>query len=235
MAYAATADKKADNTVVDKDYPTPTIGNARMTKSQQGAASQFLETMKHCFASRDRPLGNVTSVKHRVRPRGQPFKARLAALSPAQLLVQQDCIDEMVKLGVARASTSEWASRPSFAPKRDGTVRFCLNFRRLNAMDTKDNYPLPRAPDLLECLGTKKYFSSVDAAMGYWQIPMHPDDIKYTAVITQAGLFEFVRMPFGLTNAPATYQRLMDQVLAEGRRQGYCCVYQYIQTHLKST
>jgi hypothetical protein len=99
-----------------------------------------------------------------------------------------------------------------------------LNFRRLNQFDTKDNYPLPRAPDLLEGLGKKKFFSSLDAAMGYWQIPIHPDDIKYTAVITQAGLFEFTRMPFGLSNAPATYQRLMDNILKKGLRK-YCCVY----------
>jgi len=211
--------------VVEENYPSPVVGNAPLTVAQRGTAEALLTEFTHCFSSRDTPLGNVTSVQHRVQPRGAPFKARLAALSPAQIRVQQECLDEMIKLGVARPSNSEWASRPSFAPKQDGTIRFCLNFRRLNQFDTKDNYPLPRAPDLLERLSGKRFFSKLDAAMGYWQIPIHPDDIKYTAVITQAGLYEFTRMPFGLSNAPATYQRLMDQTLADGRKEGYCCVY----------
>lgn len=217
--------KKQGPPVVDKDYPEPIVGNAPLTAEQADEVDRLLAEHKHCFASRAKPLGNVTCVRHRVRPQGPPFKAHLAPLSPAQLKVQQECIDEMVKLGVARPSSSEWASRPSFAPKQDGSIRFCLNFRRLNQFDKKDNYPLPRAPDLLEGLGKKKFFTSLDAAMGYWQIPVHPDDVKYTAVITQAGLFEFVRMPFGLSNAPATYQRLMDTILAEVIREGFCCVY----------
>jgi len=121
-------------------------------------------------------------------------------------------------------SKSEWASRPSFAPKPDGSTRFCLNFRKLNQFDTKDSYPLPRAADLINPLGKALFFTKLDAAMGYWQIPIHPDDRKYTAVITHAGLFEFVRMPFGLTNAPATYQRLMDVILSTGLGK-FCCVY----------
>jgi transposase InsO family protein len=217
--------RKEAPTIVDRDYPEPTPGNATLTDEQKAQLKRLTDELKYCFASRERPLGNVTAVYHRVHPRGAPFKARLAALSPAQLKIQNECLDEMVKLGVARPSNSEWASRPSFAPKKDGTIRFCLNYRRLNQFDKKDSYPLPRAPQLLEGLSKMRYFTSLDAANGYWQIPVHPDDVKYTAVITQAGLFEFVRMPFGLSNGPATYQRLMDQVLVDGIRAGFTCVY----------
>lgn len=227
LAAAMEIAQKSKDTpqVVDKDYPPPVVGNAPLTAAQRAEATQLLHEHKYCFASRDKPIGKVTCIYHRVRPRGAPFKARLAALSPKELAEQQKCLQQMVDLGVARPSHSDWASRPSFAPKKDGTTRFCLNFRRLNQFDEKDNYPLPRAPDLIERLGKKKFFSSLDAVHGYWQIPIHPDDIKYTAVITQQGLYEFVRMPFGLSNAPATYQRLMDTILKEGLRQGFCCVY----------
>ena len=217
-------DDRDVESVVDRDYPRPTPGSAPMTAEQRSIVQKLLDEHAYCLASRERPLGSVTGLYHRVRPTGEPFKARLAALSPAQLEVQQNCIDEMLKYGVVQPSSSDWASRPSFAPKKDGTIRFCLNFRKLNQFDAKDNYPLPRAPDLLENLGKKNYFTSLDAAMGYWQIPIHPDDRKYTAVITQAGLFEFIRMPFGLSNAPATYQRMMDKILREGLRK-FTCVY----------
>ena len=223
LQQRARGDRKIEP-VVDKDYPRPTPGNATMTSDQRQIAQKLLDEHAYCLASKDRPLGLVTGLYHRVRPTGEPFKARLAALSPAQLEVQQNCIDEMVKYGVVQPSCSDWASRPSFAPKKDGTVRFCLNFRKLNQFVAKDNYPLPRAPDLLENLGKKNFFTSLDAAMGYWQIPIHPDDRKYTAVITQAGLYEFIRMPFGLSNAPATYQRMMDQILKDGLRK-FTCVY----------
>lgn len=225
MCMRATGgDDVVSNPQEDKDYPKPGLGDAPMTKQQRKVAEDLLREHSYCFASRDRPVGHVKGVKHRVRPSGEPFKAKLQALSPAQLKVERDCLDEMVRCGVVRPSKSEWASRPSFAPKKDGTTRFCLNFRKLNQRETKDNYPLPRAPELLEPLRECKYFTSLDAAHGYWQIPIHEDDQKFTAVITHWGLYEFVRLPFGLSNAPATYQRLMDEILRKGLLK-YCCCY----------
>ena len=215
--------EKPTKPVVDL-YPRPLVGDAKMTKAQRQRAQEMLQEHSYAFATADRPLGNVTSIYHRLKPKCAPFKAKLASLSPHQLVIQQECIDEMLKYGVVVPSRSEWASRPSFAPKPDGSTRFCLNFRKLNQFDTKDSYPLPRAADLINPLGKALFFTKLDAAMGYWQIPIHPDDRKYTAVITHAGLFEFVRMPFGLTNAPATYQRLMDIILTIGNGK-FCCVY----------
>lgn len=224
-SIAAIQRPNAPTTVAAKDeFPRPTVGNAQMSYEQRIQAQALLDELKDAFTSRERPVGNVTTIYHRVFPEGEPFKAKVAALSPAQINVQRACIAEMLKYGVVKESKSEWASRPSFAPKPDGSVRFCLNFRRLNQVVTKDSYPLPRAPELINQLTECRYFTKLDAAHGYWQIPIHPDETKYTAVITEAGLFEFLRMPFGLSNAPATYQRLMDKTLAKGLRQ-FCCVY----------
>ncbi len=106
-----------------------------------------------------------------------------------------------------------------FAPivivdKKDGSPRFCVDYRKLNGITKKDVYPLPRIDDCLSALGGHKYFSTFDLAAGYWQIPIAEEDAEKTAFISHQGLFEFNVMPFGLCNAPATFQRCMDKCLA---------------------
>ena len=97
--------------------------------------------------------------------------------------------------------------------KKDGTHRFCVNYRRLNATTKADQFPIPRTDDLLDQIGKSKYFSTLDLASGYWQIPVHPDFQAKTAFTIPSGLYEFKVMPFGLTNAPAVFQCLMQRVL----------------------
>ena len=81
-------------------------------------------------------------------------------------------------------------------PKKDGSLRFCVDFRRLNAMTKKDVYPLPRVDDILDTLGDAKYFTTLDLASGYWQVPLDDQSRPKTAFTTHQGLFEFVHMPF---------------------------------------
>ena len=130
----------------------------------------------------------------------------------------------MLETGAIRPSSSPWASPIVLVRKKDGTVRFCVDYRKLNDATKKDVHPLPRTSDMLESLAGAKIFTTLDAASGYWQIPMSPPDIEKTAFICSEGLFEFTVMPFGLCNAPATYQRLMNLLLA-GLTWQSCLVY----------
>lgn len=133
-------------------------------------------------------------------------------------------VKEMEETGVIKPSSSPWASPIVLVPKKDGTTRFCVDYRRLNSVTKKDVYPLPRIDDILDTLGGKKYFSSLDLAAGYWQVGLDAESAAKSAFITHQGLHEFVRMPFGMCNAPATFQRLMEIVLA-GLLWDSCFVY----------
>ena len=99
--------------------------------------------------------------------------------------------------------------------KKDGSLRICVDYRRLNALTTRDSFPLPRIDDTLDAVSGSKLFSTLDLASGYWQVEVHPEDRPKTAFVVPHGLYEFETMPFGLVNAPATFQRLMHSVLRD--------------------
>ena len=112
----------------------------------------------------------------------------------------------------------------SVGKEKNGQFRFCVDYRKLNAVTTKDCYPLPRIDETLDSMAGSKYFSTLDLASGYWQVDVDQRDRPKTAFTTGQGLFEFNVMPFGLTNAPSTFQRLMETVLA-GLTWSQCLIY----------
>ena len=123
-------------------------------------------------------------------------------------------LKKMQETGVIQPSSSPWSSPVVMVRKKDGTHRFCVDYRGLNSVTKPDAFPLPRISDILDQLGGAQYFSSLDLASGFWQILVDPQSQEKTAFATPHGLFEFRVMPFGLTNAPAVFQRLMQEVLA---------------------
>ena len=143
-------------------------------------------------------------------------------------MVHREVIGKMVRemqdRGIVQPSVSPWASPVVLVPKKDGSLRFCVDYRRLNALTKKDVYPLPRVDDIVDTLGDARYFTTLDLASGYWQVELDNDARPKTAFTTHQGLFEFVRMPFGLCNAPATFQRAMQTVLS-GLEWQNCFVY----------
>ena len=124
-------------------------------------------------------------------------------------------VQQMLSSGVIRPSNSPWASPVVMVKKKDGSLRFCVDFRQLNEATIKDVHPIPRIDDLLDALHGARWFTTLDLKSGYWQIPNQDQDKEKTAFRTSSGqLFEFNQVPFGLCNAPATFSRLMDSVLA---------------------
>ena len=134
--------------------------------------------------------------------------------TPAGFASEEEAhLEKMLKAGVIQPSISEWASAPVLVRKRDGTVRWCVDYRALNSVTVKDVFPLPLVDDCLDTLAGNQWFSKLDANSAYWQIKINEADRKKTAFITKYGLFEHIRMGFGLCNAPATYAHVMNLVL----------------------
>ena len=154
-------------------------------------------------------------VEHHIVKNGPLVHSQARRLQPERLPIAIDEFQTLIKLGIARRSNRPYLSPLHVAPKPDGGWRPCGYFRRLNNMTEDDRYPIPRIHDFTANLAGKTIFSKVDLIRGYHQIPVHPDDVPKTAVITPFGLFEFLRMPIGLKNAAQTFQRFMDSVLQD--------------------
>jgi len=131
---------------------------------------------------------------------------------------------KMLAAGVIEEGNGAWGFPVVLVRKKNGEVRFCVDYRALNGITAKDVYPLPRIDETIEALGGALLFSTLDLKAGYWQIRMSEQDKAKTAFTTKKGLYQFVRMPFGLCNAPSTFQRMMNSVL-RGLTWTTCLVY----------
>ena len=154
-------------------------------------------------------------VKHHIVTKGPPVRSQARRLSPEKLAIAKEEFKTMLELGIIQRSSSPYASPLHVAPKPGGSWRPCGDYRRLNCSTEDDRYPVPRIHDFTANLAGKAVFSKVDLVKGFHQVPVSPEDVPKTAVITPFGLFEFVRMPFGLKNAAQSFQRLMDSVLQD--------------------
>ena len=120
----------------------------------------------------------------------------------------------MLHKEVISPSTSPWTFPIVLVKKKDGSTRFCMDYRKVNEVTRKDAYPIPRVDDILDTLAGSTWFTTLDLKSGYWQVEVAGKHQEKTTFCTQEGLFEFNVMPFNLCNAPATFQRLMNSVLA---------------------
>ena len=121
-------------------------------------------------------------------------------------------MEEMVNKGFVRPSTSPWGAPVLFVKKKDGSMRLCIDYRELNKVTIRNQYPLPRIDDLFDQLQGAKVFSKSDLRSGYHQLRVHDEDVPKTAFRTWYGHFEFLVMPFGLSNAPAAFMDLMNRI-----------------------
>eukprot|EP00731_Ephydatia_muelleri_P021177 Em0013g904a len=163
-------------------------------------------------------MSNIPGVTRMAEHRIETGNARPVKLPPYRIpqayreTIQLE-VKEMLEAGIIEPSTSDWCAPIVPVKKKDGTLRLCVDYRRLNAVSESDAYPMPRVDDLIDRLGGVSYITTMDLTRGYWQVPVSPDDKHKTAFAAPSGLFQFTRMPFGLKGAPATFQRLVDRVL----------------------
>lgn len=143
----------------------------------------------------------------------EPVKQRYYPVSPHLLPAVHKELDRMLKLGVVEPSHSAWNSPILLVPKKDGSLRLCLDSRTLNSLSSKDSYPIPYVSSILDSLGGAKYLSTIDLTAAFWQIPLEESSKEKTAfTVPKRGLFHFVRMPFGLHGASSRMMRLMDKI-----------------------
>ena len=122
-------------------------------------------------------------------------------------------IQDMLDRGIIKHSTSPWSSPIVLVDNKDGTKRFCIDYRLLNKHTVKYSFPLPSIAESLDALDGAKYFCTLDLASGYWQVPLDDDAKLKSAFVVPGGLYQFEVMPFGLCNAPSTFERLMENIL----------------------
>ncbi|KRZ02829.1 Transposon Ty3-I Gag-Pol polyprotein, partial [Trichinella zimbabwensis] len=197
--------------VIDHDYRRITDemlpSLEELDAHSQNALRSVLWKYRRCIATSDEDLGHTELASHRIDTRNAaPVKVPPRRLPPAQRPDVQRMVTDML------------------SQNKDGSPRFCVDFRRLNDVTIKDAHPLPRIDDTLEALSGARWFSTLDFSSGYWQIPVDEADRPKTAFSTPFGLYQFRVMPFGLCNAPATFQRLMDVTL-RGLSWSSCLAY----------
>ncbi|KAL6316893.1 hypothetical protein AAG906_023548 [Vitis piasezkii] len=147
-----------------------------------------------------------------VYPGTDPISVSPYRMAPLELKELKTQLDELLGKGFIRPSTSPWGAPVLFVKKKDGTLRLCIDYRKLNRVTVKNKYPLPRIDDLFDQLKGAKYFSKIDLRTGYHQLRVREEDVSKTAFRTRYGHYEFLVMPFGLTNAPAAFMDLMNRV-----------------------
>ena len=193
---------------------------------RKSQAIAFLREFADIFALDSNELGCTKAAEHNIVVDDEtPIKERFRRIPPHMVEEVREHLKVMLDAGAIAPSDSPWSNAVVLVRKKDGGLRFCIDFRRLNDRTKKDSYPLPRIQETLDCLVGAKIFSCVDFLSGFWQVPMSPGSRKYTAfTVGNLGFFECRRMPFGLCNAPATFQRCMQNVLGE-LNLTYCLIY----------
>jgi hypothetical protein len=171
-------------------------------------------------------IKRTTRVEHAINLKegAEPVKDRNRQTVFVDDQITHRHLKEMSLRGVIQPSSSPWASAVQLVDKKDGKVRFCVDYRKLNAMTIKDAYPLPRMDDILNKMGGARFYTTMDLSTAFWSIPIKESDRAKTAFTTKFGLWEWCSMPFGLTNAPATQQRFMEAILS-GFTWEFCMVY----------
>ena len=197
-------------------------------KDQVEKACSLLKEYHDIFSLEKHDVGHTKAAKHKIvlkDPKTPLFKERFYQIPPPQLDEVCAHLKMMLDAGVIWPSNSPWCNAVVLVRKKDGSLHFCIYFRKLNSLTVKDSHLLPHICETLESLAGATHYSTFDMNSGFWQVPMDEESKQYTAfILGSMGLYECESMPFGLCNAPPTFQRLMLNCLGE-LNLTYCPIY----------
>ena len=189
--------------------------HAQLSPTQHQQLKALFQEFSDVISQGEDDLGCTPLLQHTIETEGPPLCQPYRRQNPAVRREEMAQVQQMLSSCVIRPSNSPWASPVVMVKKKDGSLRFCLDFRQLNMATVKDAHPIPCIDDLLNALHGARWFSTLDLKSGYWQAHIQEWDKEKTAFRTSSGqLFEFNQVPFGLCKAPATFSRLMDRILA---------------------
>ena len=180
-------------------------------------AKALLLEFHHVFSLDLNEIGCTNATKHVIKLiKDEPFKERFCRIAPPLVDEVRQHIQEMLDGSAIWPSQSPWCNAVVLMRKKDGSLQFCIDFRRLNARTKKDAYPLPHMQETMESMVGTRHFSCMDLKSRFWQVQMDEESRQYTAFrVDSMGMYEFLRMPYGLCNAPVTFQHLMQNCLGE--------------------
>ena len=204
------------NEVKSKDTLGDITDELDVSDEHRSLIERIVLKNKDLFAKTDAELGHTNTVKMKIDTGDKsPIKMKPYRTPLNKRELVDKAINEMMDANIIRRSKSPWSFPIVVVDKKDGSKRFCVDFRQLNKITKTNSFPLPLIDDLLDQLGKAKYFTSLDLKSGYWQVLMDEKDKEKTAFVCHKGLFEFNVMPFGLCNAPQIFSELMSIVLQD--------------------
>ena len=182
-----------------------------LSKQQEAQLRELCE--QHSAALTDLPGNTQLAECEIAQEDGKPVFVKQYPLPHSKVETVKSEVESMLKMGVIEPATSPYNAPVVLVQKKDGTVRFCIDYRKINQATKFDAEPLPDIDHLFTKLSGKKYFTKIDLAKGFWQIPVKEEDKQKTAFNTPSGQFQWVKMPFGLKNAGAVFSRMMRKLL----------------------
>lgn len=208
---------KGENSDIFVETIGSKINRQNLTENELVRTSEVLNRWKHIFSTSFTDIGRTDLVKHEIKLTDNiPVKEPYRRIPPGMYEEVRQHLKEMLEAGAIRKSQSSYCSNVVLVKKSDGSLRFCIDLRKLNNKTIKDAYTLPRVEETIDTLIGSKYFTKLDLRSGYWQVEIKEEDKHKTAFsLGPLGFYECNRMAFGLTNAPATFQRLMETCMGD--------------------
>ena len=193
------------------------LSNSDLTVEQKRQLQTLLNNFRDVFAADSSELGRTNVYKHDIElvDGAPPVRSRPYRTSPAMQKEIDRQIEQMLRDRIIEPSNSEFSSPVVLAKKKDNEYRFCVDYRKLNAVTKVMSHPVPLFTDVVDLIGNEQasYFSVLDAASGFWQVPLTDKAKKLSAFVTQSGQYSWTVTPFGLINSPASFSLVMSSVL----------------------